>query len=346
MLVLIIAVLTVISGSALCSSVEAALFSVSTLRVRQLAQSKNPAPVALLAIREHMNRPIATIVILNNIFNIVGSIAIARIAENILGDTLLGIFSGFLTFLIIIFGEIIPKTLGERYAEKLALLAALPVTALTFVFTPLVLIVEQATAPFTKGKKRPTTNETEIKLLAKIGFQEGIIEGDEAEMIQLVFMLNDLTASDLMTPRTAITYLHGDSTLADSKKEIITSQHTRIIVVEESLEQVIGFALKDVLLTAMVEGKPEQKVSTLTRKVRFVPETIRADQLLKSFQRSREHLVVVVDEYGVTSGVVTLEDVLEVLTGEIVDETDRIIDLQATARRKLQRMLQIKGFGK
>ena len=96
----------------------------------------------------------------------------------------------------------------------------------------------------------------------------------------------------------------------------------------------------------MVEGKPEQKVSTLTRKVRFVPETIRADQLLKSFQRSREHLVVVVYEYGVTSGVVSLEDVLEVLTGEIVDETDRIIDLQTTARRKLQRMLQIRGFGK
>lgn len=341
MLALVVAVLIVISGSALCSSVEAALFSVSTLKARQLAQSKNPAAVALLAIRDRMNRPIATIVILNNIFNIVGSIAIARIAETVLGNTLLGVFSGLLTFLIIIFGEIIPKTLGERYAQRLALLAALPVTALTFVFTPLVWIMEKVTAPFTRKEKLPTTNESEIMLLAKIGYQEGIIEDDEAEMIQRVFMLNDLTAADLMTPRTALTYLRGDLTLAASRVDIINSQHTRIIVIEDSLDRVIGVTLKDELLTAMVEGKRERKIAEFTRKVRFVPETIHADRLLRAFQKSRNHLVVVVDEYGTVSGVVTLEDVLEILTGEIVDETDRIIDLQAAARNRLARMLKI-----
>ncbi|MDV2994234.1 MAG: hypothetical protein N4J56_003888 [Chroococcidiopsis sp. SAG 2025] len=342
MLALVVAVLIVISGSALCSSVEAALFSVSTLKARQLAQSKNPAAVALLAIRDRMNRPIATIVILNNIFNIVGSIAIARIAETVLGNTLLGVFSGLLTFLIIIFGEIIPKTLGERYSQRLALLAALPVTALTFIFTPLVWIMEKVTAPFTRKEKLPTTNESEIMLLAKIGYQEGIIEDDEAEMIQRVFMLNDLTAADLMTPRTALTYLRGDLTLAASRVDIINSQHTRIIVIEDSLDRVIGVTLKDELLTAMVEGKRERKIAEFTRKVRFVPETIHADRLLRAFQKSRNHLVVVVDEYGTVSGVVTLEDVLEILTGEIVDETDRIIDLQAAARNRLARMLKIK----
>jgi len=342
MLVLVVAVLIVVSGSALCSSVEAALFSVSTLKARQLAQSKNPAAVALLAIRDRMNRPIATIVILNNIFNIVGSIAIAGIAETILGSTLLGIFSGILTFLIIIFGEIIPKTLGERYSQRLALLAALPVTALTFIFTPVVWIMEKVTAPFTRKEKLPTTNESEIMLLAKIGYQEGIIEDDEADMIQRVFLLNDLAASDLMTPRTALTYLRGDSTLAASRLDIVNSQHTRIIVIEESLDRVIGVALKDELLTAMVEGKRDRKIAEFTRKVRFVPETIQADRLLKLFQKSRNHLAVVVDEYGTVSGVVTLEDVLEILTGEIVDETDRIIDLQAAARNRLVRMLKIK----
>ncbi|MBD2307585.1 HlyC/CorC family transporter [Chroococcidiopsis sp. FACHB-1243] len=341
MLALVAAVLIVISGSALCSSVEAALFSVSTLKARQLAQSKNPAAVALLAIRDRMNRPIATIVVLNNIFNIVGSIAIARIAETVLGNTLLGVFSGLLTFLIIIFGEIIPKTLGERYSQRLALLAALPVTALTFIFTPLVWIMEKVTAPFTRKEKLPTTNESEIMLLAKIGYQEGIIEDDEAEMIQRVFMLNDLTAADLMTPRTALTYLRGDLTLAASRVDIINSQHTRIIVIEDSLDRVIGVTLKDELLTAMVEGKRERKIAEFTRKVRFVPETIHADRLLRAFQKSRNHLVVVVDEYGTVSGVVTLEDVLEILTGEIVDETDKIIDLQAAARNRLARMLKI-----
>lgn len=344
MFALVIAVLIVISGSAICSCTEAALFSVSTLKVRQWVQVNKPSAKVLLAIRENMNRPIATIVIINNIFNIVGSIAIAQIAESALGDRLLGLFSGVLTFLIIIFGEIIPKTLGERYSENIALLTALPVTGLTFIFTPLVWIMEKVTAPFIKGKKRPTTNEAEIKLLAKIGYQEGIIEDDEAEMIQRVFMLNDLTAADLMTPRITLTYLRGDLTLVEGKKEIIASQHSRILVIEDSLDKVIGVALKHQLLAAMVEGNNDKQIAEMTRKVRFVPETIRADRLLNAFQKAREHLVVVVDEYGTVSGVVTLEDVLEVLTGEIVDETDRFIDLQQFARTKLKKMLQMKGF--
>lgn len=343
MFLLIIAVAVVILGSATCSGVEAALFSVSTLRVRQLAQTNNRSAVALLAIRENMNRPIGSIVVLNNIFNIVGSIAIAGVAESVLGSTAIGIFSGFLTFLIIIFGEIIPKTLGERYAEGISLLAALPVTALTFVLTPLVWVIEKVTAPFTKGRKRQTTNETEIKFLINIGQEEGIIASDEAEMIQKVFMLNDLTASELMTPRTTLTYVRGDLSLHESKRDIIASQHTRIIVVGDSIDEVIGVALKDELLTAIVEGKQEQKLATLARKVSFVPETIRADKLLKGFQKAREHLAVVVNEYGVVAGVVTLEDVLEVVTGEIVDETDRIVDLQAMAKKKLERMLQFRN---
>jgi CBS domain containing-hemolysin-like protein len=333
-------VLIVLSGSAICSGSEAALFSVSLIKVRQLAQSKNPSALALLAIREKMNRPIGTLVILNNVFNIIGSIVIGSTATTVLGDAWLGIFSAALTFLIIIFGEIIPKTIGERYAQGLALLIALPVTWITILFTPLVWMVEKVTAPFTRGKKQPTTNEIEIQLLANIGRDEGIIEEDEAEMIQSVFRLNDLTASDLMTPRVAVTYLDGGLTLAECKQKIIASQHTRMIVVEDSVDQVLGVALKDELLLAMIEGKDTQKIAVLTREVRFVPEMVRADKLLKAFQENREHLMVVVDEYGGVAGVVTLEDVLEVLTGEIVDETDRIVDLQEIARKRREKMLQ------
>lgn len=333
-------VLIVLFGSAICSSSEVALFSVSPIKVRQLAQSKNPSALALLAIREKMNRPIATLVILNNIFNIVGSIVIGSTATALLGDAWLGLFSAFLTFLIIIFGEIIPKTIGERYAEQLSLLVALPVTWLTFLFTPIVWAMEKVTAPFTQGKKLPTTNEAEIQFLTDIGREEGIIEDDEAEMIQSVFRLNDLTAADVMTPRVAVTYLRGDHTLAECKEKILNSQHTRLLVVEESIDLVIGIALKDALLTAMIEGKSNQKIVNFTREARFAPEMVRADKLLKTFQESREHLMVVVDEYGGVAGVVTLEDVLEVLTGEIVDETDRIVDLQEIARKRRAKMLE------
>jgi CBS domain containing-hemolysin-like protein len=344
MVSLIIAVIIVLSGSAICSASEAAILSVSLIRVRQLAQSKKPQALALLRIRQKINRPIATIVILNNIFNIVGSIVVGNLSTKILGDAWLGVFSGILTFLIIIFGEIIPKTLGERYAENISLLVAIPVKLITIIFIPLVWLVEQVTAPFTQRKTIPTTNEAEIKFLTNIGYQEGVIEDDEAEMIQRVFQLNDLTAADLMSPRIIITYLRGDLTLVECQEEIITSQHTRILVIDDTIDNVIGLVLKDELLTAMIEGKKEQPIANLMRQVRFVPETIRADKLLKVFQEIREHLAVVLDEYGGVSGVVTLEDVLEVVTGEIVDETDRNVDLQEIARTKRKRLLQSKGI--
>lgn len=344
MLALIVVVTVVLLGSAFCSGTETALLSISPIKVRQLAQSKKPAALALASIRLHINRPIATIVILNNIFNIVGSIMIGSLTTKVLGDAWLGIFSGILTFLIIVFGEIVPKTLSQRYAESICLFVALPIKFLTLLFTPLVWLVEHVTAPLIQGKNLPTTDEAEIKFLTNIGFQEGVIEDDEAEMIQRVFQLNDLNASDLMSPRIIVTYLKGDQTLNECQQEIIKSQHTRILVIDETIDDVVGLALKDELLTAMIEGNGDRQINTLKRPVHFVPETNRADKLLKVFQENREHLAVVLDEYGGVAGVVTLEDVLEVLTGEIVDETDRNVDLQEIARKKRLRLLKSRGI--
>lgn len=344
MLALIVVVTVVLLGSAFCSGTETALLSISPIKVRQLAQTKKPAAIALANIRLHINRPIATIVILNNIFNIVGSIMIGSLTSKVLGDAWLGVFSGILTFLIIIFGEIVPKTLSQRYAEPICLLVAIPIKFLTVIFTPLVWLVEHVTAPLIKGNKIPTTDEAEIKFLTNIGFQEGMIEDDEAEMIQRVFQLNDLNASDLMSPRIIVTYLRGDQTLNECQQEIIKSQHTRILVINETIDDVVGLVLKDELLTAMIEGDGDRQIQTLKRPVHFVPETNRADKLLKVFQENREHLAVVLDEYGGVAGVVTLEDVLEVLTGEIVDETDRNVDLQEIARKKRLRLLKSRGI--
>ncbi len=344
MLALIIVVIVVLLGSAFCSGAETAILSISSIKVRQLAQSKKPAALALASIRLHINRPIATIVILNNIFNIVGSIIIGSMTTQVLGSAWLGVSSSVLTFLIIIFGEILPKTLGQRYAEPIALFVAIFVKFLTVIFTPLVWLVEHTTAPFIQGNKIPTTDEAEIKFLTNIGFQEGVIEDDEAEMIQRVFQLNDLNASDLMTPRIITTYLQGDQTLNECQSEIIKSQHTRILVIDETIDNVTGLVLKDELLTAMIEGNGDRQINNLQRPVHFVPETNRADKLLKVFQENREHLAVVLDEYGGVAGVVTLEDVLEVLTGEIVDETDRNVDLQEIARKKRLRLLKSRGI--
>lgn len=341
---IIFVVLIVLTGSAVCACAETALFSVSPVRVKQLAQSKKRTAIVLQSIRSKMNRPIATIVILNNIFNIVGSIVIGSLAATVLGDAWLGLFSSVLTFLIIVCGEIVPKTIGERYSEPIALAVAIPVQFLTVIFTPLVWLMEQITSPFNRRGNLPTTNETEIRFLTMIGHKEGVIEDDEAEMIQRVFQLNDLTANELMTPRVIVTFLPGDSTLLESQEEIIISEHSRILVIEESIDKVIGYCLKDELLAAIIKGKGEQKINQLLRQVYYVPESIKADKLLKTFQDTREHLMVVLDEYGGVAGVVTLEDVLEVLIGEIVDETDRIIDLQEIARKKRKVLLNSRGI--
>jgi CBS domain containing-hemolysin-like protein len=344
MLNLAIAILIMLLGSALCSCSEAALLSVPLLKARQLAESKQPAAIALLAIRQKINRPIATIVILNNLFNIVGSVLIGGIAANVFNDALLGVFTGILTLLVILFGEIFPKILGERYAIPIALALVIPVQWLTWLFTPIVLLLEKLTAPLTSQGNSPSTNEAEIKLMATIGHQEGIIEADEAEMIRRVFRLNDMKSADIMTPRVAVTHLPGDLTIAAALDQILQSQHSRILVSDSDIDRILGLVLKNEVLTALIRGQGQQRLSQVARPVRFVAETERADKLLQDFQTAREHLAVVVDEYGGVSGVVTLEDVLEVLTGEIVDETDRSIDLQIQARQRGRQILRSRGF--
>ncbi|MGF1517997.1 MAG: hemolysin family protein [Nodosilinea sp.] len=344
MLNLAIAILIMLLGSALCSGIETALLSVPLLKARQLAQSKQPAAMALYAIRQKINRPVATIVILNNLFNIVGSIAIGGIAARAFGDAMLGAFSGVLTFLVIVVGEILPKTLGERYAIPIALLVAIPVRTLTWVFTPVVWLLEKITNPFMVPGQRPITNEAEIKLMAAIGHQEGIIEADEAEMILRVFRLNDMKSINIMTPRVAVTHLPGSLTIAEAEAQILSSQHSRILVSDSDIDHLLGLVLKNELLTALIRGQGHLLLRQVARPVRFVAETERADKLLQDFQTAREHLAVVVDEYGGVSGVVTLEDVLEVLTGEIVDETDRSIDLQTQARQRGRQILRTRGF--
>jgi CBS domain containing-hemolysin-like protein len=345
MIQLAIVVLIILAGSAICSGSEAALLSVSLLRARQFAQNRpSPAAIALLSIRQHISRPLATIVVLNNIFNIVGSIVVGRLAAVKFDNAGLGIFSAAVTFAIIVFGEIMPKVLGERYAEPIALMMAIPVRGITFVFTPVIWLLEQITAPMTKGARRPVTDESEIKMLTILGYQEGLIEDDEVEMIDRVFRLNDLKAADIMTPRVAITFIEGEAVLREIQDEIIASQHTRILVIGENLDHVVGVALKAELLTALVQGLGDVQIKEIMRQVNYVPETERTDRLIKTFQSLREHLMVVVDEYGGVSGVVTLEDTLEVLTGEIVDETDRNVDLQAFARQRQKRILRRSGF--
>ncbi len=339
MLTLVIATLVIVIASAFCSGIEAALFSVPISKTRQLAGKGKPAALVLLNIRENMNRPIAALVILTNISNIVGSMGIGVLASHILGSNWMGLFSAIFTLLIIIFSEIIPKTLGERHAEKISLMIARPLAMVTRFLTPLIWLIERVTGPMTRGQKATlTTNESEIRILAKIGHEEGVIEKKESALIQRVFELNDTTALDLMTPRTAMTTLNGSITLIQAKDAIVESVHSRIIVIGERLDEIQGVVFKDELLTALVHEKEGTHIKDWKHEVHLVSEATPADELMELFQKSRHHLAVVVDPYAAVRGVVSLEDVLEILTGEIVDETDKTADLQEIGKAKLKEL--------
>jgi CBS domain containing-hemolysin-like protein len=333
MITLLLAVLVVLVGSGLCSGSETALLSVPMVRARQLASEGGRAAKALLAIKQQIARPISAIVVLNNVFNIVGSIAVGMLAAAEFGEAWVGVVSGVLTFLVILFSEIMPKTLAERYAEQVAVAVALPVRAITTLLTPLVVVFEILMRPLTRGERGPSISEAEIRILARIGRAEGVIEEDEVEMIQRVFRLNDLTARELMTPRTAVTWLDGTRSISEVRDEILASEHTRIVVADGDLDHAYAVALKHELLAALLDD-PDATVGQHTRDVSAVPWMKRADQLLDFFRTQREHLAIVIDEYGGTIGVVTLEDVIEVLTGPIMDETDRRVDLRTYARAR------------
>lgn len=335
---LIVTVFAVLILSAICSGTEAALFSVSLLNVQRLADSGHSSAKTLLAIRRKLNRPITTLVILNNLANIGGSMLIGSLASAVFGSHWMGLFSAGLTLAVIIFSEIIPKTIGEHYAQPIALAMARPIQVLTVLFFPCVWCLERITRPFMSNKRQLMTNEAQIKLLANIGRREGAIDEKESMLIHQVFELNDYMASDIMTPRVMMTVVQASLTLAEASPAIRSSQHSRIVVIEKSPDSVLGIVMKSELLQAIIDGKTDQAIADFLHETLFVPEAMRADTLLPYFLEHHQHLAVVVDEYGGVAGVVTLEDVLEVLIGEIVDETDRVTDLQEAARRRYARM--------
>jgi len=335
MLPLAIAIFSVILASALASGAEAALLSVPYTRVALLAEERVSGAKTLLALKDDLSRAISAIVILNNVSNIVGSMVIASMATEAFGSSALGIISGVVTVLIILFAEIVPKAVGERYAESISLRMAGVLRLLILLLSPIIWIISLLTR-FLGASDRPSTNEAEIRFLARSGGDEGVIENDESEMIERVFQLNDATAGDIMTPRVALSAIPGTASLREIETYARNSEHSRLIIFGRDKDEPTGFALRLELLGAMLDGKWDAPVQAFARQVHRIDIGTKADALLPFFRAQRAHIAVVDDGYGGVAGVVSLEDVLEVLTGEIVDETDRTVDLQAAAKDSAQ----------
>lgn len=334
----VFAIVVVVIGSAIFSGIEAALFSVSPSRAQVLAAQKKRGSEALVIVREKIQRPITVIVIANDLFMVVGSVIVGVIAAGVMNSLWIGITSAIMTALIVIFGEILPKAYGESHSESISLTIARPLLAVTTILAPILAIVEWVTKPFIRKKK--IVSEEEIRILSRLGQLEGSIEKDEQEMIQRVFLLNDLTAANIMTPRTVVDALDVDMTLGEYSEQVSKLVHTRLPVYEENLDKIVGVCHQRELLIALTdEGNHSKPIRLFMHEPVFVPKNMRSDELLPFFQKKKRHLAVVVDEFGGTSGIVTLEDVLEQLVGEIVDEHDKVQDMRVRAKKLLMRKI-------
>ncbi len=333
MTILILICLLILFVSFMASSMEAALFSVTPVQIEQMLTQRKRSAARLKKNKQDIRDSIIAVVILNNLANIAGSIIVGAMAVEIFGDLWVGIFSGALTFAIILFGEVVPKTIGERHAVGYALSTASFVWYLRIILRPIIFLINLLIRPFGFSTDAETrVSEEEITVLAQLGQRHGNILETEHKLIRRVFQLDDILARDIMTPRTVVFALQADSSLEQAAEQLYKASVSRIPIYEEDLDDIVGVAHIRDLLAALSKGKGERRMRDYAEEVTFVPDTARANMLLNHFQRNREHLFVVVDEHGGMAGVVTLEDVLEQLVGEIVDEHDLDVDLRIKAR--------------
>jgi CBS domain containing-hemolysin-like protein len=327
MLHLVVITITTIVLNASVSACEAAVLAVPQSRVLAARAAGKRGAAALETLKRDIQRPLAVLVILSNIVTIATASAFGAIAVQRFRGAAAAALLAVFTVLVIVFAEVVPKIVGARRAEAIALASTGFLRFMTRLFDPFIRVtyfIGVALSP----QKSARVSEEEIEAMATLGATAGSIEADEAAMIRQVFQLNDITAEDLMTPRRQVFYLEGEKTLGQSKTRILAATHSRIpVTADHSLEKIVGVVHQRDLLIALENGQADQRVKAFAKKPLLVPEGLPADELLRAFQKARTHLALVINGHGEASGVVTLEDCLEELVGEIIDEKDVVPEL-------------------
>ncbi len=328
--IIVLVVLFVLS--AFFSAAETALTSLSRIRINRLVEQKVRGAKLVAELKENPSEFLSTILIGNNLVNIAASaLATAMIIELFMArgwggaGAAVGTATGIMTFLILTFGEIIPKTIAIRRAEAFSLFVAPIVITLRAILRPVAYAIGFITRPFIAlfggqaPHKGPFITEDEIRLILAAGEKEGVIEEEERQMITSIFEFTDTLVREVMTPRPDISACSSQSSLAEVRQVIIESGHSRIPIYETTLDNVVGVVFaKDLLKTG-----ERTLIKDVLRPSTFIPETKKVPELLHEMQAARTHLAMIMDEYGVTVGLVTLEDLIEEIVGEIHDEFER-----------------------
>jgi len=344
-ILLIVYVMMALGFSFLCSVAEAVLLSVTPSYIAGL-RKKQPAKAERLYRLKMTNvdRALAAILTLNTIAHTVGAIGSGAKATKVFGSAWFGLFSAVVTLLILFLSEIIPKTLGATYWRPLAPLTANFVQLLIFLLYPLIWVSEKLTRLIGRGHTVTNFNREEFVALAGIGEKQGDLNIRESHIINNLFKLKAIRAKDIMTPRTVMVALQKDLNVEEALAKERKAVFSRLPLYGRNIDDIDSIILRDDLLLAHAQQKNEMKLHELGRPIQAVEAAMPLNELLEFLLNHRQKLVLVVDEYGGTIGLVTMEDVIETLLGmEIVDETDRVEDMQALAREKWAQ--RAKAFG-
>lgn len=346
MTLLILYALLSIFISFLCSILEAVFLSITPTYINVLKKEGKSYAYALEKLKKDVDQPLIAILTLNTVAHTVGAILVGVEAEKVFsgfdvrGVPMVGIVSAVMTFLILVVSEIIPKTLGATYWKQLANFTS---KALTFLILPLkytgVLWLMQLTTKLIGGKGVHTSvfQREDFTAMADIAHEEGVFEESESKVIKNLVRFNQVEAKDVMTPRTVMKTASEDQTIKEFFEENPKLRFSRIPIYKDKPDNITGFVLKDQVLEEMINAGGSEKLATLRREILLAKRNMPIPKLFEKFIANKDHIALVVDEYGSIGGLVTMEDIIETLLGlEIVDESDNVEDLQLLARRNWQ----------
>jgi CBS domain containing-hemolysin-like protein len=330
------AVLSAVCLSALCSLCEAVLSSLTSSQLELLRKADNPSAKTLQDLRFNINEPLTAILTLNTFATTFGAAIAGAGAAKLFGDQNLIWFSGTFALTILIFSEIIPKTLGVSFAYRLAPFVAHPVRWMVFFLKPIVWLCRSITRLLPSSAGDGNISSKELQTIATLSQESGAIEKDQEKVIINILNLKEKIVRDVMTPRTVTFSLDEQLTIEEAMKQMSQiGSHSRLPVYNGDPDNVTGIVLRRDVLQAAAESKTGLTLAKMLHPVHFVPETAPLNRILIEFFDRRQHLFVVVDEYGAMTGVISLEDVIEEIVGrEIVDETDRNKDMRELARSR------------
>lgn len=321
----IILLVILIVFSAFFSGAETAFMSIPKLRILHLIEQKKKNAQIIYNLRMNPHRLLVTILIGNNLANISAASVAGVVGQSIFKNLGLGIAIGFMTLIILIFGEIIPKAYSIRYSEKISLFIAPIVLFFTYFFYPVSIsldFINVLIKKFGSKEKKPLVTEEEVHTIIKVGEHEGSIKKEEREMISSIFEMDDTEVKEIMVPRVDIFALNYDRKINDVIYEIINKGYSRIPVYNKTIDNIKGIVYVKDILTYLAKGNLNAQLKEMMKPALFVTENRIISTLLKHFKEKKIHIALVVDEYGGTQGLVTIEDILEELVGEIYDETD------------------------